>query len=57
MFLLSVVLSYFGSDFRPVDLLENPALKDGGKSFVPFLEQTESGELFHVKHCGELDCK
>lgn len=54
VFLLPIGLSYFGSDFRPVDLLENPALEDGGKSFVPFLEQTENVKLFHVKHCGKL---
>lgn len=57
VFLPSVSLSYFGSDFRLVDLLENPALEGGGKSFVPFLEQTENGKLFHVKHCGKLSRK
>lgn len=57
VFLLSVGLSHFGSDFRPVDLLESPALEDAGKSFVPFLEQTENGKLFHVKHCGKLSRK
>lgn len=40
-----------------MDLLENPALEDGGKSFVSFLEQTENGKLFHVKHCGKLGWK
>ena len=36
---------------------ENPALEDAGKSFAPFLEQTENGKLFHVKHCGKLGRK
>ena len=54
MFLLSVVLSYFGSYFRLVIVRENPALEDAGKSFAPFLEQTDNGKLFHVKHCGKL---